>query len=97
MATVSSNGFNPRTFILYFHLVFLRSAGKSDKMEQMYSHTQALLSSGEVAQWYLAQINETFLNEFLFLAENDIRCIVTGLVCQAIQHCPSMETGRGVL
>lgn len=66
ISTVGSNNFNPRTFILYFHLVFLRSAGKRDKMEQMYSHAQALLSGGEVAQWYLAQINEAFLNEFLF-------------------------------
>ena len=43
-----------------------------------------------MAQWYLSQINEAFLNEFLFFTEHEIRCIVTGLICQAIQHCPSM-------
>jgi hypothetical protein len=38
-------------------LVFLRSATKREKMELLYTNAEALLSSKELAEWYLLQIN----------------------------------------
>jgi hypothetical protein len=57
LATVNSNRIDPKTFLLFFHLVFLRSATKREKMELLYTNAEALLSSKELAEWYLLQIN----------------------------------------
>ena len=49
LSTVNSNRLDPRTFLLYFHLVHLRSAKRRDKMELLYNNAEALLGMKETA------------------------------------------------
>lgn len=45
LATINSNRMEPRTFLLYFHSVYLRSASRREKMELLYTNAEALLST----------------------------------------------------
>ncbi len=49
---------DPKTFILYFHLVFLRSARKREKMEEFYNYIESIFKTNKnMSEWYLQQIN----------------------------------------
>lgn len=59
---INNNKMDPKTFLLYFHLVFLRNIRKKEKLEYFYSFAEKILkSSKENSEWYLSQINEDFL------------------------------------
>ena len=45
LATMNSNKLDPKTFLMYFHLVHLRSSTRKDKMEFLFNNAEALLSS----------------------------------------------------
>ena len=66
-------------------------------MELLYNNAESLLAIKELAEWYLAQINQIFLMEFLFYTDPEIRMIITGLICQALKHCGIFEVGKNVL
>ena len=68
-------------------------------MELLYNNAEALLSTKEVAEWYLTQIslNYLFFFEYLFYTEMEIRVIITGLIGQALKHCTNFEVGKSVL
>ena len=57
LSTINGNRLDPNTFLLYYHLVYLRSSSKREKMELMYNNAELLLSKKDTAEWYLTQIN----------------------------------------
>ncbi len=55
---INNKKMDPKIFLLYFHLVFLRSSLKREKMEPFYTFAEHILkSSKEISEWYLSQIN----------------------------------------
>lgn len=49
--------FNWKTFIIYFHTVFLRNGKRKDKYVEFYNKCVDILSKKTNAEWYLKQIN----------------------------------------
>lgn len=55
---VNKNKMDAKTFFFYFHLVFLRSARKKERMELFYTYAEDILRKGkDASEWYLSQIN----------------------------------------
>lgn len=42
---LSKNKMDPKTFIFYYHIVFLRSARKREKMEEFTNYVLSILSN----------------------------------------------------
>jgi hypothetical protein len=53
---------DPKTFILYYHIVFLRNQKRKERSQEFYDLCAELLKIKEMAEWYLTQINESFVN-----------------------------------
>ena len=51
----------------------------------------------ELATWYLSQINQNFLYEFLFFSEFEIRYIVVGLIIEALKSNTIIQVGISVI
>lgn len=52
--------------ILYFHTVLLRDKNKEEYLANIYRIILTLVnSSGELALWFLRQVNENYVKEFL--------------------------------
>lgn len=64
----NSSEVNWKTFIIYFHTVFLRNSKKKDKYVEFYNKCTDILSKKSNAEWYLKQINESFMLEFVLYA-----------------------------
>lgn len=56
-----------------------------------------LKGNKEYSQWYLSQINETFLNEFIFYAESQIKLLVSSLIIEAFKSNQDFQTGASAL
>jgi len=65
----------------------LRSSRESDKYVEFYVKCSELLSKKVVAEWYLKQITESFMMEFVIFGEYEIKYIVTSLICQSMKLC----------
>lgn len=97
VSMVKNNLIDPKLFLIFFHLVLLRSARKN-KIDFFYNYAEILLKNyKEYAEWYLSQVNENFLYEFLFNTDPDIRLIIVGLIIQALKSNPNLEIGKVVL
>ena len=89
---------DPKLFLIYFHLVFLRSATKRNKLEAFYGEAEKVLKEDKlVAEWYLSQINEAFFYEFLFYGDYDARYLVTGLILAAFDGADPSDSAIHVL
>lgn len=90
VSMVKNNLIDPKLFLIFFHLVLLRSARKI-KIDFFYNYAEILLKNyKEYAEWYLSQVNESFLHEFLFNTDPDIRLIIVGLIIQALKSNPNL-------
>ena len=60
----------PRVFLIYLHLVYLRSCRRQVRLGAFYGTAEKILKQDKVtAEWYLEQVNEHFFYEFLFYSE----------------------------
>jgi hypothetical protein len=87
----NSSEANSRVFLIYYHTVFLRSAKKTDKYAEFYQKAAELLTLKNVATWYLAQITESFLMEFVIFGEYEVKYIVASLIIQAMKVHVDLE------
>ena len=76
----NSSETNSRVFLIYYHTVFLRSAKRTDKYVEFYQKAVELLTRKHVAAWYLAQITESFMMEFVMFGEYEVKYIVASLI-----------------
>lgn len=72
--------------ILYFHAVLLRDRNKEDYLANIYRIILTLLNiSGELSCWFLSQINQNYIREFLIEAPKLTKYLCLGLVIEAIK------------
>ncbi len=72
---------DPKPFLLYFHLVFLRNSAKKENLPEYFCKCERMLAaSKDIANWYLSQIGEAFVMEFVIYADFEVRYLVTHLV-----------------
>ncbi len=87
----NSSEINSRAFMIYFHTVFLRNARKKDKIVEFYNKSVEILMKKPLADWYLKQVNEAFIMEFVLYSEYEVRYVVTSLLCQAMKIAVDVE------
>lgn len=74
--------------MLFYHFVLLRSKDRSQFLGEFYILIERLLrKDGSLAEWYLNQIGEPFLREFLFDSLKEIKFAVMGVIQVALKHC----------
>jgi len=69
---------------LYFHTVVLRDRNKEEHIPNYYRILDNLLNRKEVSEWYLKEINNNFMKEFLIESSRTVRFVATSLVLKAI-------------
>lgn len=53
---------------------------------EFYNKSIDVLSRKVNAEWYLKQINESFMMEYVLQTEYDVRFVVCSLICHAMKY-----------
>lgn len=80
--------------LLYYHLVVMRSKERIAYFQDYYNSIEKLLrKDSALAEWYLTQIGEPFLREFLFDAVKEVKYAVLSVIAVALKNskvCPEL-------
>lgn len=72
--------------ILYFHTVLLRDRNKEEYLSNIYRIILTLMAtSAQLCRWFLSQVNENYVREFLIEAPKITKYLCLGLVFEAIK------------
>ena len=81
---------NWKAYLLYVHLVLLRSEQRNKFLSNAFKTCCALLSK-ETADWYLSQVGESFLMEFVMNACYEVRFFVSALIIECLEKANNPE------
>lgn len=58
---------------------------------EFYNKSVEILTKKGNAEWYLRQVNEAFMMEFVLQADYDVRFVVCSLICHAMRSVVDLE------